>query len=535
MRRRYASLLALAMFAGASCNLVVGAGDYKVGHTGPGGASSASTSTSGSNATTTATGSNATTSTSTSMQGLAVAPMTTTVLANAAIAFTATLNGSPASNVTWSVDESGGGAVDSNGVYTAPASAGTFHVRATNGSGSFAATVTIGTSVMAVKLTSSADASTTAQTGFGIESHLAYATGPGEWWLFALDPTAPKDLVLTRHSKDFVNWSSGPNLTLSQGHSGDGRDLNVVSRPMNGHDVAHLTIGSSNLGRYHARAVMTDGAISFDPAAIVNTGGDGTLPDASATAILDDGTVIDSTGWESTPQTPPLSPCGNGDVDMFTANAKEDGMTSFAGVGFGQQVIWCVGSHVNARKLIPLGQTLVTMYEDGESDPTPVNILTSIRQMDGTWLPLENPAGSKVKPPTAFATDQTFGLNDWNAAAIGTTVHAVRRLGGFFEHTSLPSGGSWTLGQAIPAAGTDADSGLFLAPYGAGLVLVAISGSPGSPIVYSAFNGTSWSTWATLVPAGSQRTWISGYAAPGAARPAVIWMESGYINGVLLP
>jgi hypothetical protein len=329
-------------------------------------------------------------------------------------------------------------------------------------------------------------------------------------------------------------WNSGPSLTLSQGHSGDGRDLNVVSRQVNGHDVVHLTIGSSNFGRYHSRAVMTSGNIAFDAAPIVNSGGD-TAPDASATAILDDGTVIDSTGWEGTPQTPPLSPCGNGDVDMYIANAKEDGMTSFASVGWGQQVIWCVGSHVNARKLIPLGQTLVTMYEDGESDPDPVNLLASIRQMDGTWLPLENPAGSKVKPPTAFSTDQNFGLNDWNAAPIGTTVHAVRRLGGFFEHTSLPSGGSWTLGAALQPAGTDADSGLFLAPYGAGLVLVAIGSSPGSPIVYSAFDGSTWSGWATLVPAGSQRTWISGYAPPGATRPAIIWMENGYITGALLP
>lgn len=44
--------------------------------------------------------------------------------------FAAAVTGSADTGVTWSVVESGGGAVDTTGLYTAPAAGGTFHVRA---------------------------------------------------------------------------------------------------------------------------------------------------------------------------------------------------------------------------------------------------------------------------------------------------------------------------------------------------------------------------------------------------------------------
>ena len=45
--------------------------------------------------------------------------------------FSATVTGTPRTVVTWSVDEPNGGSINASGVYTAPAVAGTFHVRAT--------------------------------------------------------------------------------------------------------------------------------------------------------------------------------------------------------------------------------------------------------------------------------------------------------------------------------------------------------------------------------------------------------------------
>jgi hypothetical protein len=60
-----------------------------------------------------------------------VAPATATVQVGTTQAFTASVTGNPNGAVLWSVVEGpGGGSVDALGVYTAPASTGTFHVRA---------------------------------------------------------------------------------------------------------------------------------------------------------------------------------------------------------------------------------------------------------------------------------------------------------------------------------------------------------------------------------------------------------------------
>lgn len=77
---------------------------------------------------------------------VSVSPKTVTLAALASQQFSATVTGTPNTSVTWTVDEAGGGSVTSGGLYTAPASAGTYHVRATSVASpavSDAATVTV--------------------------------------------------------------------------------------------------------------------------------------------------------------------------------------------------------------------------------------------------------------------------------------------------------------------------------------------------------------------------------------------------------
>jgi|GEM_PF-944979 len=63
--------------------------------------------------------------------GIGITPSSVTLNAGGTQTFTAT--GIASSNVTWSVEEGAtGGSITSQGAYTAPASAGTYHVRATN-------------------------------------------------------------------------------------------------------------------------------------------------------------------------------------------------------------------------------------------------------------------------------------------------------------------------------------------------------------------------------------------------------------------
>ena len=61
-----------------------------------------------------------------------VTPSTATVQTGGTTSFTATVSGSANTAVTWSVTESGGGTITASGVYTAPATAGTYHVVATS-------------------------------------------------------------------------------------------------------------------------------------------------------------------------------------------------------------------------------------------------------------------------------------------------------------------------------------------------------------------------------------------------------------------
>jgi streptogramin lyase len=107
-----------------------------------------------------------------------VTPSPETVQVGATQQFTATVLGTSNSNVTWSLDEgSVGGSVSAAGLYTAPGTAGTFHVRATSAADSTAsgvATVTASTgSVIAVSISPSP---ASVQTG-GMQLFTATVTG----------------------------------------------------------------------------------------------------------------------------------------------------------------------------------------------------------------------------------------------------------------------------------------------------------------------------------------------------------------------
>jgi hypothetical protein len=536
MRTRGAAVLILSGSLAGGCGLLLGSGDYAVGitstGTGAGGSTGGASSTSSESSASSGAGTGGS-----SAHTVLVSPATTTLLEGTTQTFSATIDGVPSTEVTWSLVEPMSGSVSPGGAYTTSTNDGTYHLRATSVATPGAhgdATITVARLVTPVALASAGMAS--APTGNGTQSHLAYASLAGEWWLFynGLGGT-----LLTMHSKDFVTWQPGETLPLAKGATGDGRDLAVASAVINGHDIVHITQGyqsAGKYGRFHIRAAATTGHLTFDKPFDVNFGGD-SPPDGASTVILPDGTVLDSTGWEPTPSTPPLSPCGNGDVDVYTADAKEDGTTSFTGVGFQQQVLWCVGNHVNARQLLAVGQTVVHLYEDGENDASPMNVLMSLRTPMGAWLPTQ-PASGKVTPPSVFSTNEASGLDDWTGTVAGGKAQAVRRLGGTFEHRVLDSNNDWTDGAPIPDEPTLADSGLFLAPYGDGMVLVALSADGGSKVRYTAFSGASWSGWHTLVSTMTTSAYLGGFAPPPPARPAVIWTETGSVDGIagaLLP
>jgi len=77
---------------------------------------------------------------------VSISPMTATIKAGTTQTFTASITGSKNTAVTWKVDEANGGMVTAAGVYTAPLTAGTYHVTATSSADtkkSATATVTV--------------------------------------------------------------------------------------------------------------------------------------------------------------------------------------------------------------------------------------------------------------------------------------------------------------------------------------------------------------------------------------------------------
>ena len=66
------------------------------------------------------------------MVGVTISPATTSATTSSTKSFTATVTGTSNTSVTWSVVEAGGGTISTSGYYTAPATAGTYHVKATS-------------------------------------------------------------------------------------------------------------------------------------------------------------------------------------------------------------------------------------------------------------------------------------------------------------------------------------------------------------------------------------------------------------------
>ncbi len=102
------------------------------------------------------------------------------------VTFAATVTGTIDTSVVWEVVETGGGAIDGGGVYTAPGTAGTFHVRATsNADAQKQATATVNVTAAAPSVSvsvSPASGSANACQTLRFTATVANATDAGVTW-----------------------------------------------------------------------------------------------------------------------------------------------------------------------------------------------------------------------------------------------------------------------------------------------------------------------------------------------------------------
>jgi|GEM_PF-5168176 len=169
---------------------------------------------------------------------VSIEPTSATVTANGSKTFTATVTGSGNTKVTWSVVEIGGGTITAAGVYTAPANAGTYHVKA----------------VSAADTSKSATATVT-------------VTGSGGNGAVSIEPTSAT--VTANGSKTFtatVTGSSNTKVTWSVA------ELNGGSITSSG-----VYTAPANAGTYHVKAVSAADTSKSATVAVTVTGSGGNV------------------------------------------------------------------------------------------------------------------------------------------------------------------------------------------------------------------------------------------------------------------
>jgi hypothetical protein len=159
---------------------------------------------------------------------VSVTPSSASIAAGAALTFSATVSNSSNQAVTWSVQEgSVGGSVTSGGLYTAPSTAGTYHVVATSSadpSKSASGSVTVGAPASAPPPSSTAPCATaplrassaTADHGYGTVHY--FCSNGGSDSNDGLSPSTPKASWSAAVST-FNSMNSGDTVALCRGGS----------------------------------------------------------------------------------------------------------------------------------------------------------------------------------------------------------------------------------------------------------------------------------------------------------------------------
>jgi Galactose oxidase, central domain/Kelch motif len=239
--------------------------------------------------------------------------------------FTAVVLGSTNTAVTWSVQEAGGGAITPQGTYSAPATAGTFHVIAT----------------------SQADTAKSAVVAVVIAPIVVTVTPATE----TLGPLSPKPFtaVLTASSSSGVHWS------VAEGAPGGVIDDAGHYTAPTQTGIAHVVASSAADPSRTGAAIVTIVPSGFRPTGYL------TSNRASATAtLLRDGKVLILGGESVTSD----NGCGGSDTPISQAEMYDPASGSFA-----QAASLQVGRTLQTATLLNDGRVLVAGGSNSSSAP----------------------------------------------------------------------------------------------------------------------------------------------------------------------
>ena len=306
---------------------------------------------------------------------------TPTVTTNGSITFTATVTGTSNTTVTWSVQEgASGGSITSGGVYTAPASSGTYHVVATpaaapNHPVTTAVTVVVPASITgftAAKATITAGTATTLTAAFtggtatvdhgigAVSSGVAVSTG-------SLAATTTYTLTVTNAAGDAVTQQATVTVVAAPAITGFTASPTAIASGATSNLTAVFSGGTGSVD--HGVGAVSSGVAKASPALTATTAFTLTVTNAAGDFVTAQATVTVYTGLPT--------------ITSFTASPGT--ITQ----GSGSTLAWVVSNAVS----VSINQGVGAVAASGSTGVSPTTTTTYT-------LSATNPVGTATQTAT---------------------------------------------------------------------------------------------------------------------------------------
>ena len=400
-------------------------------------------------------------------------------------------------------------------------------------------------------------------TGHSGQSHLVYAANAGVWWLFTLTSTADSPggsnhIVKAYRSSgaDLATavWTaaldspgasaSGGGAYLPNGSMGGGRALGVAYVNNAPTDVVHAEVAMAYNGQdgltAHIRARLTATGITWES---WNYFAEGAATWAIPRAValgLSTGKYIHSGG-----------PTLQQEVDANARRSNNPDTSTAWTSGFSSVAVIdnSMINQSNAIAFAPLANNVMlavydngggvsTCYNCGQTgapEPNLTNLGYKKSNAGGAWPTV--PVGTQTGGDgTVFSTSATIDQNDWALVPVNTTtIRAYRRNAGGTGIDAAAyntASNTWSSAPAPPPFGAGqafkSRAGLFGANDGSSTWLFVVNTNAANSILYSRYDGTTWSSWAAVPGTDSGthlRRFISGAPIVAAGQVGLIWTE----------
>lgn len=348
------------------------------------------------------------------------------------------------------------------------------------------------------------------------------------WWLFYLSGT---NVLSSVYSSDFVTWSAGSTLTLSQAHGSEGRSFGLGYTNLAGVDVLHSSFaypvqssGSAGSSVYHARLTLgtTTFSVTNAQSAIASdsNANTGTMvqPGCPVTLLAvngSSGTITDvSAGFHQD---------GVGNLEAARSINADSGTSWTAGFAAAVNMETQTNSAMSYA-VADLGSGNVLAICD--NNPTNGNF-TNLRW--SKWTTSWSAAGAVFGSNVTSTNVEQWGIGRVSA----TDVHAITLSNN--SNTIIDrrfNGTNWTTlaVQTIPNLTLHATSGLCPVTNGTDLWLFAIDSSNNVKYIKWTAATPAWdASWTTLEAGGANaRTYITGAYSAVDSLIGVVWTE---VNG----